>query len=163
MKSEGELQQRAVKWAKDSLWFTATGIISISIATPFVSTRIFNKWFSFPNLIMLFPIPFMTMVLFAIMIRSLLRLPLRLAIGNEYGSSIPFVSTVGIFLLSFYGLGYSLFPWLVIDKINIWQAASAPEALQVIFYGVLIVFPCIIAYTLYVYRVFWGKSTELIY
>ena len=37
---------------------------------------------------------------------------------NQYGAAVPFASTVGVFLLSFYGLAYSLFPWLVIDKIN---------------------------------------------
>jgi cytochrome d ubiquinol oxidase subunit II len=57
---------------------------------------------------------------------------------------VPFAGTVGVFLVSFYGLAYSLFPWLVIDTLNIWQAASSPEALMVIFYGVVIVFPVII-------------------
>jgi hypothetical protein len=70
---------------------------------------------------------------------------------------------VGVFLLSFYGLAYSLFPWLVIDQLNIWQAASAPEALLVIFYGVVVVLPVIIGYTVFAYRVFWGKSTQLRY
>ena len=44
-----------------------------------------------------------------------------------------------------------------------WQAASAPEALRVIFYGVLVVLPVIIGYTVFAYRVFWGKSTQLSY
>jgi cytochrome d ubiquinol oxidase subunit II len=66
-------------------------------------------------------------------------------------------------LLSFYGLAYSLFPWLVIDKINIWQAARSPESLMVIFYGVVLVLPVIIGYTVFAYRVFWGKSTQLRY
>jgi cytochrome bd ubiquinol oxidase subunit II len=73
------------------------------------------------------------------------------------------MASIGIFLLSSYGLGYSLFPWLVIDKLNFWQAASSPEALLVIFYGVAVVFPVIIAYTAFAYRVFWGKSTALQY
>jgi cytochrome d ubiquinol oxidase subunit II len=60
-------------------------------------------------------------------------------------------------------LAYSLFPWLIIDKLTIWQAASSSEALMVIFYGVVIVFPVIIVYTAYAYRVFWGKSTQLSY
>jgi len=76
---------------------------------------------------------------------------------------VPFMATLGIFLLSSYGLGYSLFPWLVIDQLNFWQAASSTEALMVIFYGVVIVFPIIIAYTAFSYRVFWGKSTPLEY
>jgi cytochrome d ubiquinol oxidase subunit II len=163
MKTEGALQLRAVAWAQGSLWLTAAGVVAISVATPWVSPRIFDKWFSFPNLLMLMPIPVVTMALFMVIHRSLKRLPVRFAQGNQYGAGVPFASTVGIFLLSFYGLAYSLFPWLVIDKLNIWQAASAPEALLVIFYGVVVVLPVIIGYTVFAYRVFWGKSTHLSY
>jgi cytochrome d ubiquinol oxidase subunit II len=163
MKTEGTLQLRAVEWAKASLWLTAAGVLAISVATPLVSPRIFDKWFSFPNLLMLLPIPVVTFALFVVIRRSLARLPTRFALGNQYGAGVPFASTVGIFLLSFYGLAYSLFPWLVIDKINIWQAASSPEALLVIFYGVVVVLPVIIGYTVFAYRVFWGKSTQLRY
>ena len=163
MKTEGALQLRAVAWAQGSLWLTAAGVVAISVATPWVSQRIFDKWFSFPNLLMLLPIPAVTLALFVVIQRSLKRLPVRFAQGNQYGAGVPFASTVGIFLLSFYGLAYSLFPWLVIDKLNIWQAASAPEALLVIFYGVVVVLPVIIGYTVFAYRVFWGKSTKLSY
>ena len=163
MKTEGALQLRAVAWAQGSLWLTAAGVLAISVATPWVSPRIFDKWFSFPNLLMLLPIPLMTLGLFVVIRRSLSRLPTRFAQGNQYGAGVPFACAVGVFLLSFYGLAYSLFPWLVIDKINIWQAASSPEALLVIFYGVVVVLPIIIAYTVFSYRVFWGKSTQLRY
>ena len=163
MKTEGALQLRAVAWAQGSLWLTAAGVLAISVATPWVSPRIFDKWFSFPNLLMLLPIPAMTVALFLVIRRSLARLPTRFAHGNQYGAGVPFACTVGVFLLSFYGLAYSLFPWLVIDKLNIWQAASAPEALLVIFYGVVVVLPVIIGYTVFAYRVFWGKSTQLHY
>ena len=163
MKSEGALQLKAVQWASASVWLTAAGVLAISIATPWVSPRIFAKWFSFPNLLLLLPIPAMTLVLFGVIARSLKRLPVRLADGNQYGSAVPFACTVGIFMLSFYGLGYSLFPWLVIERITIWQAASAPEALMVIFYGVAVVLPVIIGYTVVAYRVFWGKSGKLSY
>ena len=49
----------------------------------------------------------------------------------------------------------------VVDRLTIWQAASSPEALLVIFYGVVVVLPVIIGYTVFSYRVFWGKSTDL--
>ena len=163
MKSEGALQLKAVRWAQGSLWLTAAGIAAISLATPWVSERIFDKWFSFPYLVLLLPIPVVTGALFVVIARSLKRLPLRLQQGNQYGAAVPFACTVGIFLLAFYGLGYSLFPWLVVDRLTIWQAASSPEALRVIFYGVVLVLPVIIGYTVYAYRVFWGKSTALNY
>ncbi len=163
MKTEGPLQLKAVRWAQKSLWLTALGVAAISIVTPWVSARIFDKWFAFPNVIMLLPIPAMTLVLFAVMARSLRRLPVRLGQNNQYGAAVPFACTVGVFLLAFYGLAYSLFPWLVIDQITLWQAASSPQALMVIFYGVVVVLPVIIGYTVYAYRVFWGKSTALTY
>lgn len=163
MKTEGALQLKAVRWAQGSLWLTAAGIAAISLATPWVSERIFDKWFSFPNVVLLLPIPAVTVALFVVIARSLKRLPLRLQQGNQYGVAVPFACTVGVFLLAFYGLGYSLFPWLVVDQLTIWQAASSPEALLVIFYGVAVVLPVIIGYTVYAYRVFWGKSTALKY
>ncbi len=163
MKCEGELQLKAVKWAKASLLMTALGVLAISVASPLVSARIFDKWFSFPYLLLLFPIPLATVVLFGVIWRSLTRLPTRLASGNQYGAGVPFVSTVGIFLLAFYGLAYSLFPWLVVDRMTIWQGTSSIEALWVIFIGTVIVLPVIVGYTIYAYRVFWGKSTALSY
>lgn len=163
MKTEGALQRQALVWARASWWFTAAGVAAISIATPWVSQRIFDKWFSLPNVLVLLPIPVLTLVLFGVMARSLKRLSAQLARGDQDGVAIPFACTVGVFLLAFCGLAYSLFPWLVVDRITLWQAASAPEALRVIFYGVAVVLPTIIGYTVFAYRVFWGKTTALKY
>ncbi|MCA3017264.1 MAG: cytochrome d ubiquinol oxidase subunit II [Rhodocyclaceae bacterium] len=163
MKTTGELQQQAVVGAQRSLWLTGLGIAAISIVTPMVSQRIFEKWFTLPYLFMLMPIPIATAILFFVIDRALRRLPKRLAEGNEYGAWVPFAATVGIFLLAFYGLAYSLFPYLVVDHIDIWQAASAPESLKIILAGTAVVLPAIFGYTIYAYRVFWGKARELTY
>ncbi len=56
-KTEGELQARAVGWAQATLLLTLVSMIAVSIATPLVSPRIFERWFSFPNIIGLAPIP----------------------------------------------------------------------------------------------------------
>ena len=163
MKTSGTLQAQAVRWARHSLWLTAAGIAAVSIATPLISPRIFDKWFSLPWLFFLLPIPLATAVLFFVIERSLKRLPVRLAQGNEYGIAVPFACTVGIFLLAFYGLAYSLFPYLIVDRMTIWQAAAAPESLKIILVGALVVLPVIAAYTVYSYRVFWGKASTLRY
>ncbi len=163
MKTDAALQLQAVKWGRLSLFVTAAGITAISLVTPWISPDIFDKWFSFPNIFLLLPLPTITLVLFVVAYRSLSRLPVRLAQGNEYGMWVPFVSVVGIFILAFYGLAYSLFPWLVIDQINVWQAATSPEAMTTIFIGASVVMPIIVAYTVFSYKVFWGKTTELTY
>ena len=163
IKAEGALQLKAVRWARASLWLTALGIAGVSIATPMVSARIYDKWFSLSVLPLLLPIPLATALLFFIVERSLRRLPKRIAEGNEYGAWIPFAATIGIFCLAFYGLAYSLFPYLVMDRITIWQAAAAPESLMFILVGTAIVLPAILGYTAYAYRVFWGKTRALTY
>jgi cytochrome d ubiquinol oxidase subunit II len=163
IKTVGPLQLKAVQWARGSLWFTAAGIVAISLATLLVSASIFDKWFSFPNIFLLLPIPLATLTLLLIIGRSLKRLPERLAQGNEYGAWIPFGATIGVFLLAFYGLAYSLFPWLVIDRIHVWQGTISPESMAVILAGAVVVLPMIIGYTVFAYRVFWGKSTALKY
>jgi cytochrome d ubiquinol oxidase subunit II len=163
MKTEGGLQLRAVSWARRALWGTAAGVAAVSIVTPLVSERIFARWFALPEFVLLLPIPLATLTLLWVAQRSLMRLPVRLAQGNEYGAWVPFGCTVGLYLLAFYGLAYSLFPYLVVDRIDIWQAASAPESLLIIFVGAAVVLPVIIGYTVFAYRIFWGKARALDY
>lgn len=56
-KTEDQLQRRAISWAKGGIWGLVLGIVAISVATPFVSTRIFDKWFSLPEIFYLAPLP----------------------------------------------------------------------------------------------------------
>jgi cytochrome d ubiquinol oxidase subunit II len=163
MKAEGPLQRKAVRWALLAFWGTVIGLGAISLASPLVSERIFQKWFTLPYIVLLLPIPLATLTLLFILWRSLVRLPVRLDQSNEYGIWVPFGCTVGVVLLGFYGLAYSLFPYLVIDRMTIWEAASAPEALWIILVGALVVLPAILGYTWFVYRVFHGKAQPLTY
>jgi cytochrome bd ubiquinol oxidase subunit II len=163
MKTEGALQLDAVRWARLSLWLTALGIAAVSVATPLVNRVIFDKWFAIPNVFLLAPIPLVTAALFVIVEIVLRRLPADLARGRERWAWVPFGLAVAIFVLAFHGLAYSLFPWLVPQRIDIWQAAAAPGSLMFILVGVAIVLPLIIAYTAFAYRVFWGKARGLEY
>ena len=76
---------------------------------------------------------------------------------------LPFTLLIVVFVLGFLGLAYSLYPYVVIDRLTIWQAASSPAALKVILIGVSISMPAIAAYTAFSYRVFRGKATNLRY
>jgi cytochrome d ubiquinol oxidase subunit II len=163
MKTEGALQLAAVRWARVSLGLTAAGVVAISAATPIVSPAIFERWFTLPYVVLLAPLPLVTLLLFFIVERSLRRLPTRLAQGNAYGDWVPFAGAVGIVMLAFYGLAYSLFPWLVVDRLTIWQAASSTESLWIIFVGACVVLPVIAGYTVFSYLVFRGKATALEY
>ncbi|MDR7091163.1 cytochrome d ubiquinol oxidase subunit II [Cellvibrio fibrivorans] len=159
MKTEGDLQKRAAWWARRCAWLMLLGIVAVSIVNPLVSDIIFDKWFGTPLVIILWVIPVFCFVLFFIADRYLRRAPYP----NDFGCWIPFASAAMIFLLSFIGLAYSFYPYVVPNKLDVWQAASAPESLMFILYGVIVVLPTILGYTFFSYKVFHGKATQLKY
>ena len=79
------------------------------------------------------------------------------------GHGAPFAGAVTIFVLAFFGLAYSLFPYVVMDRLTFWQAAAHPSSLKVVLVGALIVLPFIVAYTAFSYYVFRGKARPGLY
>jgi len=158
MKTEGDLQQQAVRWAKIAWPPVVLGMGLISLATPAVSATVRERWLSMPEFIALLPIPVMTL---GALLGARAMLNSHRVLGKVCW--LPFVLTVAVFLLGALGLAYSLYPYVVMDRLTLWQAASAPEALAVILIGCAITVPAIVGYTVFSYRVFWGKATELRY
>ena len=74
-----------------------------------------------------------------------------------------FAATVLVLILATLGLAYSIYPYVVIDRLNVWEAASATSSLVILLVGTGIALPAIIGYTIFVYRIFWGKARELTY
>ncbi len=158
-KAEGELQQKAVFWLRRTLVFTAAGMAAVSAATPLASPRIFEKWFTLPEIVWLAPLPIAALGLFLWLWRMCVHLP-----GHEDEHSLkPFIVLSAIFALGFGGLAYSFYPYVVPDQMTIWEAAAATESLAVILIGTAFVLPIILGYTVYAYRVFGGKAGDLTY
>lgn len=160
MKTEQALRRRAIVWARGALWLTAAGIAAISLATPLVSERMAERWFALPNLYYLLPVPIITTALVLLLDRVLSDMHAR---SDEYRNWVPFAGTVALFMLASGGIAYSLFPYLLIDQMTYWEAAASADALRFILVGALVVLPCILAYTVYSYWVFWGKAEDLSY
>jgi cytochrome d ubiquinol oxidase subunit II len=158
-RTEGILQRRAVTWARRSLWGVALGIVGVSLATPIASERIFHRWFDFPNIVLLAPMPIATFALIAGLAALLRHMPLP----GDALRRLPFWGAVGLFCLSFAGLAWSFFPYVVPEQLTLWQAAAAPESLSIILAGALLVLPIIAAYTVLAWRVFRGKAMDLRY
>jgi cytochrome d ubiquinol oxidase subunit II len=158
MKTEGDLQRKAIRWAKLAWWPVVAGMVLISLATPWISATVRERWFELPAIIALLAIPLTTAIALVTT-----RLVLDQPIVRKELCWLPFVLLIAVFVFGFLGLAYSIYPFVVIDQLTIWQAASSPAALKVILIGVCISVPAIAAYTVFSYRVFWGKATELRY
>ncbi|HEY8570676.1 cytochrome d ubiquinol oxidase subunit II [Microbulbifer sp.] len=159
LKTEHQLQSRAVRWTLVAGRATLVGVIAVCAINPLVNPGVFDRWFTFPLVMFVLLIPVLCFLGF-IGNDILLR---RLPKAGDRHSAMPFAIVVGIFVLCFSGLGFSFFPEIVPGQLNIWEAASARESLQFILVGALIVIPVILLYTAFSYRVFRGKATELHY
>lgn len=124
------------------------GIVSLWV--PFLNEGIRNRWFHFPNILYLSPIPILSLWVIIELFRSSFK-------GHEYR---PFLLTVLLFSLCYAGFGISLWPYIVPYKFSIWQAAAAPESQSLLLIGGLLTLPFVFGYTIYSYYVFRGKSSH---
>ncbi len=158
MKTEGELQRKAVAWAKTAWPPVLLGMLLVSLATPVVSETVRERWFQLPAFFALLPIPLATGLC---LIGARLLLNSRAVLGKA--CALPFVLVILVFVFGAFGLAYSLFPYVVMDRLTIWQAASHPNSLIVIAIGCAISVPTILGYSIWAYRVFRGKVRPLSY
>jgi cytochrome bd ubiquinol oxidase subunit II len=154
LKTEGVLQKKALGWARWGLGWVALGVALVSLATPLVSETVLAKWFDFPRTLALMLLPLATIAAGW----ALWEVTGRMKRGEWKRDWAPFAAAVAIFVLAFAGLAYSLFPYLVMDRMTLWQAAAHPSALRFTLVGVVIVLPFLVAYTAFAYRVFRGKA-----
>ncbi len=158
-KTEGYLQMKSVDWAKGGIWGLVLGIAAISLATPYVSDRIFDKWFSFPEALWLAPLPVFSTVLIVWLWRMLQAMPYP----DDRLSWAPFAAATALWTSAFGGMAYSFYPYVVPEKLTIYESASAPESLFIILIGTVFVLPTIMGYTVLSYFIFRGKASDLRY
>ena len=156
LRTEGGLQRKAIAWARWGLLWLALGIAAVSIATPLVSATVRAKWFDFPDTLALMLLPAASVAAGVLLWVALG----RITRGVARADWLPFAAAVAIYVLAFAGLAYSLFPYLVMDRLTIWDAAAHLSALKVLLVGTLVVLPFIVAYTVFSYRVFRGKTRD---
>lgn len=150
MKTEDITQAWARKASSYTLAFVAAFMGLISICMPFVDPRIFDVWFSFPNVLILSPIPVLTLICLAIITRDL-------KTKKEYR---PFLLSVALFLLGYIGLGVGMYPWIVPFEFTIWQAAAASTSQSLLLVGTILFLPLILGYTAFCFYTFHGKSSH---
>jgi cytochrome d ubiquinol oxidase subunit II len=150
MKSEGDLHQRMVGLARPLTWLLLAAIAVVSIWTPLSQHQVAERWFSFPNLLLLSPVPLLVAASSFWLLWSLKREPLRQ----------PFIAALALVLLGFTGMAISIWPHIVPPAITIWEAAAPRATQSFALVGTLIVLPLILAYTAWSYYVFRGKVAD---
>jgi cytochrome bd ubiquinol oxidase subunit II len=147
LKTEGALQRWARRCGSVCLVGVLVAIAAVSAWTPFVHADIAQRWFSWPNIALLAPVPVITALI---------------AVGEWYTlrrdyELMPFLGAIGLFAMSFVGIAISLWPMIVPYKYSLWEAASSPSTQAFLLIGTLFLLPVILMYTAWSYWVFRGK------
>ncbi len=150
VKTDGKLRDRCRRWAT-SLWMGVVVLYVVMtlwswIASPFLFERTFEDAMFF--------------VLFVLLIGSVVLLPITVNAGR-FGRAFLLSS---IFIASVFGqVALSLYPQLVPSSIDpeysltIYNSSSSPATLQTMLVIALIGVPIVVAYTIFIHRVFRGK------
>lgn len=147
LKTEGPLQARMRGYAWWLAIATLVFIGVVSLLTPFQDPVYFERWFSFPGIVFSLIMPL-----------ALAACVWLLFTGLKQGRELqPLLSALGLFVLSFIGIGISFYPNMVPPSLTIAQAAAPDESLRFALVGTVILVPLILAYTAYAYWVFRGK------
>ncbi len=147
MKTGGPLQQQMRRAALPLTAIVLAAIGGVSLWTPLLHDDIAARWFEWPNIAFLSPMPIAIAAIAAFMVRALMK----------QRDAMPFLLALALFVLSFIGLGISLYPFAVPRAITIWEAAAPDASLGLLLVGAVILIPIILAYTAYAYWVFRGK------
>jgi cytochrome d ubiquinol oxidase subunit II len=148
-KTGGAVQARARRQARVLLVIVFVGIVLVSIWTPLLSPRIASRWFAFPNIFFLWPVPLLTAGLGWLVWRGL---------ENERELT-PFIGTIGLFVLAYFGLAVSTFPLLVPPSLTIWQTAAVPDSQFFSLLGTMLMLPIVLGYFAFMFWTFRAKVT----
>jgi len=148
-KTEGDLQARARRLARILGFATLAAIALVSLIMPFLNQSFRERWFDFPEILLAAPVPLLVLFLAWRFDKAI----------EEHEDLTPFLCALGLFFLSYLGLGISMWPLIVPPSITIWEAAAPPASQAFVLVGACILVPMILAYTVYVYWLFRGKVT----
>lgn len=151
-KTTGAIQKKMFKLAFLFVWVVAFFLCFISLWTPFVDPRIWERWFSPENF---------KRVLFLPCLTAAVIVYLAYCIRKQYEYLLYWLS-VSIFLCSYIGFGISTWPYLIPHHVKMWEVAAAPTSQIFMLVGTLLLLPVLIGYTSYAYYIFRDKVTDVI-
>jgi cytochrome d ubiquinol oxidase subunit II len=146
-KTSGPPQAEARRFAAPLTPGLLAAIAAVSVYTPFLNTKYYATWFTWPGFCALAVMPLAVAAIGVLLYR-------RIGKGRDF---LPFALALSLFGLSLLGLAISMWPDVIPSRLSIY-AAAAPHSSQVfMLVGACVLLPLILAYTTWAYWVFRGK------
>jgi len=149
LKTTGPVQERAYRQAYGSALAVAGFMIVVSIWTPLHDPSIPARWLSPPRLYVVWLFPFLGVIAFLLLLKAL----------KARQELMPFLCSILLFLSGYLGLQTGIYPYAVPPSVTLYEAAAQRQTLIFTLWGVCVVLPAVLTYTVYSYWVFRGKAT----
>ena len=152
-RTEGELQDKARRWAWRAAAAVAVMLAVVGGATLLVHPLVAARWgyhdgtFDLVRLARLSPIPILGAIGLAMVALGLRR----------RAQFLPFFGTLLVFFSGYLGLAVGFFPYVAPYQLTYRQAANPDNTLAFLLGGAAFLLPAIIGYSLWVYWLFRGK------
>lgn len=147
LKTEGRLQRIAFDLTRPLMLAVIAFMLLVSAWLPFLDPALMERWFTWPNIAYLSPVPLLATLNAIALWRAVLA-------DRELA---PFVLSMCFFGLGFAGLLAGVWPNIVPPGLSIWEAASPPSSQMFVLVGIAVLLPAVLGYTVFSYRVFRGK------
>jgi cytochrome bd ubiquinol oxidase subunit II len=148
MKTEGAAHAVVRRWIHPAIFVFLFCYVIVTLATMLYMPHMLDRFYLYPAL-MLFPL------LAALCIGAIIHQTRRRSYGKAFLASCSAIA----FLLLLFSIG--TYPTIIrsttTESLTIYNSASSPKTLQILLLIVAIGLPFILAYGLWVYRVFRGK------
>jgi len=153
MRVDGPLQACAVNWARYSVRWTAAGMVAVAVTLALPNAGMMIKWASPSGLQSVALLWLCMLACFVCIELALDRLSARAG-----WTMLPFACCVLLFLTMLLGLAYSVFPYLILDVMTIWDAAADTASLRLTLAAAVVAAPVLLLFNVLVYRSAFGRE-----
>jgi cytochrome bd ubiquinol oxidase subunit II len=149
IKTTDKVRARAFRQAFYAVLLVAGFMFIVSIWTPYKDPAIWARWFSEPRVYWIWTFPLLGIISFVLILDSL----------KKQRELSPFILSIILFVSAYLGLQSAIYPYAILPDVTIYEAVAQRESLIFLLWGVVLILPVVLAYTIYSYWVFKGKVT----
>jgi len=147
-KTSGSTQVFGREIARAALLLIAVMMLLVSAWSAWSVPEVAARWFAWPNLALLAPVPLVTLAVLVSIWR-----------GIWDGAEVrTFLLALAVFALGLVGLVVSLWPYVVPRHVTVSDGIADPQSLAFVGAGIVVVLPVVLAYQAHAYWVFRGKT-----
>ncbi len=147
MKTTGPVQDRAYVIARFAALAVVFFLLLVTVWTPHHAPELTARWWMKPRIYFVWNFPLLGAAALYLLLRGL----------KQRREIMPFAAAILLFVSAYLGLQAALWPLAIPPDLSIYDAASQPATMKFTLWGIFLVLPVILSYTIYSYWVFRGK------